>query len=111
MKASTWPDVCIRQSEVPESGGSLLQAQYPVAVSCCVARSSALTYRALLPIAILLLPLPLCPLQATRRDWKESVFSTYHVALSLAMVTVGASVGLEVGGNGALGGHCVWMCG
>ena len=45
--------------------------------------------------------------KATLRNWKERVFSTYHVALSLAVVTVGAIVGLEVGGNGALGGHCV----
>jgi hypothetical protein len=72
--------------------------------------SSAVKPRALLPIALLLLLLLLPPLRAPKRHWeigKERVFSTYHVALSLAVVTVGAIVGLEVGGNGALGGHCV----
>lgn len=37
------------------------------------------------------------------------MFSTYHVALSLAVVTVLRALGLEVGGDGGLGsGHCEW---
>ena len=58
---------------------------------------------------LLLLPPPPPPLLVLKRDEhsKESVFSTYHVALSLAVVTVRAILGLEVGGNSALGGHCV----
>lgn len=60
---------------------------------------------ALLPCAALLLP-PL-PTPKRSRCSKGGRFNTYHVALGLAMVTVRAILGLEVGGNGALGGHCV----
>ena len=38
---------------------------------------------------------------------KQEMFSTYHVALSLAVVTVLRALGLEVGRDGGLGsGHC-----
>lgn len=61
---------------------------------------------ALLPSAALLCYCHLCSCRKSR-CWKGGRFSTYHVALGLAVVTVGAILGLEVGGNGALGGHCV----
>jgi hypothetical protein len=38
---------------------------------------------------------------------KQEMFSTYHVALSLAVVTVLRALSLEVGRNGGLGSsHC-----
>jgi hypothetical protein len=46
---------------------------------------------------------------------KQEMFSTYHVALSLAVVTVLRALGLEVSRDGGLGsGHCecgaeVWV--
>jgi hypothetical protein len=49
------------------------------------------------------------PSQGKERKWKirEEMFSTYHVALSLAVVTVLRTLGLEVGRDGGLrGGHC-----
>jgi len=49
----------------------------------------------------------LCPSRIEGDNSKEIVFDTYHVALSLAVVTVCAILGLEVGGDSALGGHCV----
>ena len=102
--------MCLSDRQVCQDLACLLRAQYPAFVSCCVAK---VPWRIMvccqLPFLLLLLLL-LPPLPAPKRHWeigKERVFSTYHVALSLAVVTVGAILGLEVGGNGALGGHCV----
>jgi hypothetical protein len=45
--------------------------------------------------------------ERTGKEREEEMFSTYHVALSLAVVTVLRALGLEVGRDGGLGsGHC-----
>jgi hypothetical protein len=45
--------------------------------------------------------------ERTGKEREEEMFSTYHVALSLAMVTVLRALGLEVSRDGGLGsGHC-----
>lgn len=53
--------------------------------------------------------------ERTGKEREEEMFSTYHVALSLAVVTVLRALGLEVSRDGGLGsGHCecvaeVWV--
>lgn len=75
---------------------------------CYAVHTDALEYSALLVCCCL----SAAPTRPRGLQRKRIGGVTYHVALGLAVVTlVGAAIlGLEVGGNSALGGHCDGVC-